>query len=176
MDHIKFSMVAPAFPYYPVWVAEERRYFDRYGIRSEIEITGATDKVTTSLAEGNAQIGMATPEGIIGNAARGGRLRLIAGNANRAPLSLIGLKSIKEIAGLKGKKVGTSSLKEGTAILVRRMLEAHGLEYPVDYEFAIEPLVLFTVAFKDNSAAVVFAEEIKQSLDNNTDVSAVTLP
>jgi ABC-type nitrate/sulfonate/bicarbonate transport system substrate-binding protein len=137
MDHIKFSMVAPAFPYYPVWVAEERRYFDRYGIRSEIEITGATDKVTTSLAEGNAQIGMATPEGIIGNAARGGRLRLIAGNANRAPLSLIGLKSIKEIAGLKGKKVGTSSLKEGTAILVQRMLEAHGLEYPVDYEFAI---------------------------------------
>ena len=42
MDHIKFSMVAPAFPYYPVWVAEERGYFDAYGIRSEIEITGAS--------------------------------------------------------------------------------------------------------------------------------------
>jgi hypothetical protein len=39
-----------------------------------------------------------------------------------------------------------------------------------------DPRVLFTVAFKDNSAAVVFAEEIKQSLDNNTDVSAVTFP
>jgi ABC-type nitrate/sulfonate/bicarbonate transport system substrate-binding protein len=137
MDHIKFSMVAPAFPYYPVWVAEDRGYFDTDGIRSEIEITGATDKVTTSLAEGNAQIGMVTPEGVVGNASRGGRLRLIAGNANRAPLSLIGLKSIKEIKGLKGKKVGTSSLKEGTAILVQRMLEAHGLEYPGDYEFAI---------------------------------------
>jgi len=37
MDHIKFSMVAPAFPYCPVWVAEDRGYFDRYGIRSEIE-------------------------------------------------------------------------------------------------------------------------------------------
>jgi hypothetical protein len=37
MDHIKFSMVAPAFPDYPVWVAEDRGYFDTYGIRSEIE-------------------------------------------------------------------------------------------------------------------------------------------
>jgi ABC-type nitrate/sulfonate/bicarbonate transport system substrate-binding protein len=137
MDHIKVTMVAPAYPYYPVWVAEERGYFNRHGISSEIEITGATDKVTASLASGNAQIGMVTPEGVIGDAARGGRLRLIAGNANKAPLSLIGIKSIKKIEDLKGKRVGTSSLKEGTAILVQRMLEAHGLNYPGDYEFAL---------------------------------------
>jgi ABC-type nitrate/sulfonate/bicarbonate transport system substrate-binding protein len=137
MDKVTISMVAPAFPYYPVWVAEERGFFDRYGIRSDIKITGATDKVTTSLLDGSAQIGMVTPEGVIGNAAQAGRLRLIAGNANKAPLSLIGLKSIARIEDLKGKRIGTSSLKEGTAILVQRMLEAHGLHYPGDYEFAI---------------------------------------
>jgi NitT/TauT family transport system substrate-binding protein len=80
---------------------------------------------------------MVTPEGVIGDAARGGRLRLIAGNTNRAPLTLIGSKSVKEISDLRGKKVGTSSLKEGTAILVQRMLEAHGLKFPGDYDFAL---------------------------------------
>ena len=137
MNHITLSMVAPAVPFFPVWVAEECGYFDKHGIAIEIEITGATDKVTMSLAEGRSQIGMVTPEGVIGDAARGGTLRLIAGNANRAPLTLIGSKSIKGIGDLRGKKVGTTSLKEGTAILVQRMLEAHGLKYPGDYEFAL---------------------------------------
>ena len=50
MDKVTISMVAPAFPYCPVWVAEERGFFDRYGITSDIKITGATDKVTTSLS------------------------------------------------------------------------------------------------------------------------------
>jgi len=137
MNEIKISMVAPALPYYPVWVAEERGYFERHGISCKIEITGVTDKVTASLADGTAQIGMVTPEGVIGDAARGGRLRLIAGNANKAPLSLIGAKWIKRIEDLKGKRVGTSSLKEGTAILIQRMLAAHGLNYPGDYEFSL---------------------------------------
>jgi ABC-type nitrate/sulfonate/bicarbonate transport system substrate-binding protein len=137
MDKVTISMVAPAFPFYPVWVAEERGFFERHGIASDIKTTGATDKVTTSLLDGSAQIGMVTPEGVIGDAAQGGRLRLIAGNANKAPLSLIGLKSIARIEDLKGKRIGTSSLKEGTAILVQRMLEAHGLQYPGDYEFAV---------------------------------------
>jgi ABC-type nitrate/sulfonate/bicarbonate transport system substrate-binding protein len=137
MDKIKISMVALAFPYYPVWVAEERGYCERHGILCKIEVTGATDKVTISFASGTAQIGMVTPEGVIGDAAQGGRQRLIAGNANKAPLSLIGAKSIKKIEGLKGKRVGTSSLKEGTAILVQRLLEAHGLNYPGDFEFSL---------------------------------------
>jgi len=137
MDKVTISMVAPAFPFYPVWVAKERGFFDRYGITSEIKITGATDKVTTSLLDGSAQLGMVTPEGVIGDAAQGGRLRLIAGNANKAPLTLIGLKSIARIEDLKGKRVGTTSLKEGTTILVQRMLEAYGLHYPGDYEFAL---------------------------------------
>jgi ABC-type nitrate/sulfonate/bicarbonate transport system substrate-binding protein len=79
---------------------------------------------------------MVTPEGVVGNSAKGGRLRLVAGNSNRAPLSLIGGKGIERIEDLRGKRVGTTSLKEGTAIMVQKMLAAHGLHYPGDYEFA----------------------------------------
>jgi ABC-type nitrate/sulfonate/bicarbonate transport system substrate-binding protein len=81
-----------------------------------------SDKVTTLLLDGSAQIGMVTPEGVIGNAAQGGRLRLIACNGNKAPLSLIGLKSVARIADLKGKRIGTSSLAVAPVIWVSDMM------------------------------------------------------
>jgi NitT/TauT family transport system substrate-binding protein len=137
MDQLTIGMVAPAFLFFPIWVAQERRFFAAEGIDVRIATLGATDKVTTSLQDGGTQIGMVTPEGLIGNVAVSGTLRLIAGNANRAPLSLIVQKGIERIADLRGKRVGTSSLKEGTAVLVQTILAASGLRYPGDYEFAI---------------------------------------
>ena len=137
MDQIAMGMVAPAFVFFPVWVAEEQGLFAAEGIEVRTVVHGATDKVTTALAAGETQIGMVTPEGTIIDALAGGSLRLITGNANRAPLSLIVQKGIASIADLRGKRVGTSSLKEGTAVMVQAILAAHGLHYPGDYEFAV---------------------------------------
>src|SRR5262249_13197121 len=52
-------------------------------------------------------------------------------------MSLVAQPSIKSIAELKGKKIGTSSLTEGTAIYTQMLLSRSGLKYPGDYEFAI---------------------------------------
>ncbi len=50
---------------------------------------------------GHTKFAMVTPEGVVGSAAKGGRLRLAAGNSNRAPLSPIGGKSIERIVLLR---------------------------------------------------------------------------
>ena len=71
------------------------------------------------------------------DAVGGGRLRLIAGNVNRLPLSLIANPRFKRIEELKGAKLGTSSLTEGTALYTMEVLRQHGLNYPGDYEFAV---------------------------------------
>ncbi len=84
-----------------------------------------------------SEIGMVTPEGVIVDATQGGPLRLVAGNSNRPPLTLIGGRDIHRIEDLRGRTVGTSSLTEGTAIMVQKMLAAHELQYPGDYEFAL---------------------------------------
>jgi ABC-type nitrate/sulfonate/bicarbonate transport system substrate-binding protein len=137
MDEITIAMVAPAIPCFPVWVAQRNGYFESHGITATTLITGTTDKVTTALRGNDCQIALVTPEGVIADIARGGTLRLAAGNTNKAPLTLIGLPSIHTIEDLRGRKIGTTSLQEGTAILVQRMLAAHGLHYPGDYEFAL---------------------------------------
>jgi hypothetical protein len=51
-------------------------------------------------------------------------LRPLAGNSNRAPLSLS--KGIERIEDLRGKRIGTTSLTEGAAVMVQKMLAAHG--------------------------------------------------
>ena len=56
---------------------------------------------------------------------------------NRLPLTLVAQPRFKRIADLKGAKLGTSSLTEGTAIYTMEMLARHGLHYPGDYEFAV---------------------------------------
>jgi len=90
MDHVNVGMVAPAFVYFPIWVAIERGFFGSRGIECGISVAGTTDGTTAALEKGEMQFAMVTPEGVINNAAKGGRLRLVEGNSNRAPLSLIG--------------------------------------------------------------------------------------
>ena len=137
MDEITISMVAPAFPYFPVWIAQLGGFFKEREITCATQVTGTTDKVTSSIKEMESEIGMVTPEGVIVDCKHGGPLRLVAGNSNRPPLTLIGGKEIRTIEDLKGRTVGTSSLSEGTAVMVQKMLAAHDLRYPGDYEFAL---------------------------------------
>ena len=136
MDQITIGLVAPAFVTFPVWVAQTQGQFAQAGIEARTIIHGATDKVTDALRAGETQICLNAPEGVIADAHSGGSLRLIAGNTNRAPLSLIAQKEIGSIAELKGKRIGTSSLREGTAVMTQAILAAHGLRYPKDYELA----------------------------------------
>ena len=137
MQNVTVGMVAPAFIYFPVWVAQQRGFFQARDIACSIAVAGTTDGVTNGLASGDTQFAMVTPEGVVGDALKGGPLRLVAGNANKAPLSLIGQKGLTAVEDLHGKRVGTTSLKEGTAVILQKILGVHGLHYLGDYEFAM---------------------------------------
>ena len=51
---------------------------------------------------------------------------------------MIALPAHRAFSDLRGGRIGTSSLTEGTRHVAERMLAAHGLAYPGDYEFALE--------------------------------------
>src|SRR6266545_727251 len=68
----------------------------------------------------------------------GGPLRVAAGLTDRPPLSMIALPGHHGFGDLRGGRIGTSSLTEGTRHVAERMLAAHGLTYPADYDFALE--------------------------------------
>jgi ABC-type nitrate/sulfonate/bicarbonate transport system substrate-binding protein len=136
-QHLSLAGGAQGFNWLPVFIAEEHGIFARHGLTIEYKKMGTVDKATIAVLEGEADLAITPPEGAVSNFVKGGELRVIASNSNRLPMSLVAQPSIKSIKDLKGKKVGTSSLTEGTAIYTQMLLSKEGLQYPGDYEFEL---------------------------------------
>jgi ABC-type nitrate/sulfonate/bicarbonate transport system substrate-binding protein len=128
---------AVGFNWLPVIAAERQGMFARRNLTIEVKRLGAVDKATAAVKNGELDLVITPPEGAIRDCANGGNLRIIAGNVNRLPLSLIANPRIRRIEDLRGARLGTSSLTEGTALYTMEVLRHHGLRYPGDYEFAV---------------------------------------
>jgi NitT/TauT family transport system substrate-binding protein len=138
MREITVGVVAPAYVNVPLWVAQEGGFLERRGLTATEQIIGTTHGVTNALRNGEVDIALTAPEGSIADAVAGGPLRVVAGLTDRPPLSMIALSRHRTFADLRGGRIGTSSLTEGTRHVAERMLAAHGLTYPADYDFALE--------------------------------------
>ena len=138
MREITVGVVAPAFVNVPLWVAQKRGLLERRGLRATEQVLGSTHGVTKALRDGAVDIALTAPEGSIADALAGGPLRVVAGLIDRPPLSMIAIPRHRTFDDLRGGRIGTSSLTEGTRHVAERMLAAHGLTYPADYDFALE--------------------------------------
>jgi len=137
VTEISIGAGAAGFNWLPVYAAEHVGLLKRRGLSLSIKRLGAVDKVTAAVKSGDVQVAITPPEGAIRDRAAGGDLRIVGGNMNRLPLTLVAHPRFKRVEDLKGAKLGTSSLTEGTALYTMEMLGKHGLTFPGDYEFAV---------------------------------------
>ena len=121
---------AVGFNWLPVIAAERQGMFARRKLAIEVKRLGAVDKATAAVKSGEVDIAITPPEGAIRDCVGGGNLRIIAGNVNRLPLSLIANPRIRRFEDLRGARLGTSSMTEGTALYTMEVLRQHGLRYP----------------------------------------------
>jgi ABC-type nitrate/sulfonate/bicarbonate transport system substrate-binding protein len=138
MREITVGVVAPAYVNVPLWVAQECGFLKSRGLTATERILGSTHGVTDALRDGTVDVALTAPEGSIADAVAGGPLRVAAGLIDRPPLSLIAIPAHQTVEDLRGGRIGTSSMTEGTRHVAERMLAAHGLTYPADYDFALE--------------------------------------
>ncbi len=137
MTQFRFAGGAQGFNWLPVFVADEFGLFEKHGLKVEYKKLGGVALATRAVLDGDAELAITPPEGALADFVRGGALRIVAANALRLPMSLVAAPGITEPAGLRGKKIGTSSLTEGTAIYTQIMLAEAGLSYPDDYGFEL---------------------------------------
>lgn len=128
---------AQGFNWLPVFVAEEQGIFARHGLNIEFKRLGSVDKATAAVKDGDADLAITPPEGAVSNYLQSGPLRIIASNSERLPMSLVARPEVKDLASLRGKRLGTSSLTEGTSLYIRPLLAQADLNYPDDYEFVL---------------------------------------
>lgn len=128
---------AQGFNWLPVFVAEEQGFFDRNGLTIEYLRLGSVDKATTAVRDGSADLAITPPEGAVADHLAGGSLRIVGSNSERLPMSMVARPGIPKLKALRGRRIGTSSLTEGTAIYTQQMLAQVGLHYPDDYNFVL---------------------------------------
>jgi ABC-type nitrate/sulfonate/bicarbonate transport system substrate-binding protein len=137
IEDMEIGVVVPSLLYSPIWLAERRGFLAEEGLRVQLRSFGTTERVTEALRDGVVPVTVGSPEGTILNAMGGGDLRLCASFVNKPPLSMIAQPRYHSLAELRGARLGTSSLKEGTCHLMERMMAAHGLHQPKDFQFVL---------------------------------------
>jgi len=123
---LNVGVVSRTIFYLPAWTAIEQGFFREEGLDVRIEVYDGSDKISDDLRAGTKQIGITSIENLIAEAYKGGRLKVVAGTAQRPPHFIIAQPEIKSLADLKGKTIGVVSMREGTTFFVADIARAGG--------------------------------------------------
>jgi ABC-type nitrate/sulfonate/bicarbonate transport system substrate-binding protein len=134
-ETIKFPVAASSkvLGYAPLWVASGMGFLKREGLDSEVTAIRGTAPTMQALVSDSIYVALAANDGVIGLVEKGLDLAMIAAGAKSTHM-IMGGKGFKTYEDLRGATLGSSTLTSGTAFLLKRVLKAHGLEYPRDYK------------------------------------------
>lgn len=134
MKHLTVAVVSRNYFNLPLWIARAAGLLAAEGLDITIDHIEGIEEVSARLRDGRAQLAYGVTEHVILDAESGGRTAIIGGNVNKLPFSLIARPGIEGLEGLRGKRIGVSSLRAGSSSLVMKLLAARGVHWPSDYE------------------------------------------
>ena len=135
-EPLTVGLVAPIFNNLPVWAARELGYFAAADLDVTASVLYGVGNVTDAVRTGTAEVGVGTPESVLSDHDTHEGLIMVGGNARTLNNGLIARRGIDGIEQLRGATIGVSHRTEGTALLVMKMLAAHGLTVERDYHIA----------------------------------------
>jgi NitT/TauT family transport system substrate-binding protein len=130
---VSFGQVSPTATVWPGVVATKKGFFAANGVEMDTVSIGVSPGMQ-AVAAGSLNIMHNTCNAVISFIAMGGsgaHLSLVSMGIH--PGVVVAKKGLASAGELKGKVVGTSSIKSGSTILLRRLLKARGLA-PSDYD------------------------------------------
>jgi ABC-type nitrate/sulfonate/bicarbonate transport system substrate-binding protein len=123
MLKMRFTQSGNTSSSWPLYVAEQKKFFEKNGLQVEtIIIRGATNVVRAVLSE-TVPIGRINPDYVIGAIEKGAKVRIVAANMEKIPYDIYARPEIKTGGDLKGKTLGVSTLTGGTTLMVHEVLE-----------------------------------------------------
>ncbi len=132
-DKLSFGQVSPTATVWPGLIAAKKGFFAANNIEMQTVSIGVSPGMQ-AVASGSLDIMQNTCNAPIAFfEGGGGNVRIAMVSMSVHPAVLIGRKGIAGFADLKGRVIGTSSLRSGSTILLRRLLKAHGLD-EADYD------------------------------------------
>jgi ABC-type nitrate/sulfonate/bicarbonate transport system substrate-binding protein len=94
----------------PLWMAKEQGFFSKYGVPSETIFIRQAPTLVAALTSGDIQIGYTGGTAVLGAAAGGSDLRILAAFTNRVTYDVVARRGIKTPEDLRGKIFGVQSI------------------------------------------------------------------
>ena len=110
------------------WVAEERGFFKKNGLGTNIVLIQTGTTLIQALVGGDVDIGFTAPPAVVSAIAGGVDLKIILGQANNLNFIIAAQPEIKRIQDIAGKKVGVSRTGSSTWIGLMMALEHYRLD------------------------------------------------
>jgi NitT/TauT family transport system substrate-binding protein len=123
----------PSSATWPMMVTQELGFFKRYGINVDVVVLQSTAAAAQQAIVGAIDLGLISSPQLIEAVQGGAKLKVYCNQMGTPAYSLVGLKTIKKYADLKGKTIVVGGVNDATRIFAEKMLASGGLK-PQDYD------------------------------------------
>lgn len=118
--------------YWDEQIAEAQGFFKKNGLDvSFINAQGGGPDTVKAVQAGSAQFGSSATDAPVNGIDSGAKLKIIAAG-QKSVLAVLGGPDVTTFDGLRGKKVAVTSLGAGSSLLLKKVLEKHGLDFQRD--------------------------------------------
>ena len=126
-------MVSANPNYWAIFVARDKGFYDKHGIKLDLVFTGTSAAATQALTGGSLQMTVSATDAAFIAQQKVPEMRQIYSLVGKLPYSLMVTPDIKRVEDLKGKVAGGTTPKTGDTYILRSILDAHGLKDGRDY-------------------------------------------
>ncbi len=112
----------------PLWIAQEQKLFTKHGVDADVVFIRTGPIQVAAVSSGATQLAYAGPASVLGAAAGGTDLRLIASFTNKLTYTMIARPEIKRPEDLRGKRFGVQAIGGSVWMGAVLGLEHLGLE------------------------------------------------
>src|SRR5262244_2720823 len=130
----KIRIGVPLFPTvsYPVFIAHEKGFFEKNGLRAELIRINSEPTTYQALISGDIDASSGAPTGLVQSNIQGIPIVSLGSWDNYVSYDIMTKDKIGDLAQLKGKKVGINRLGGKSSLILRVMLEDAGLNTTKD--------------------------------------------
>ena len=134
-DEIKLGLLSTGGDHWPIWVAMDQGFLKEQKLDVHEFQTDSVAKAVQALsADSTDLLFPSNTEGVVVAMSKGAAIKIVAGDFTKALYDLITGPKYKKLEDLKGGTMGVINLTSGSTVLLEKMLAAHGLKYPGDYD------------------------------------------
>jgi NitT/TauT family transport system substrate-binding protein len=125
----KIRIGVPLFPTvsFPVFIAQEKGFFEKNGLKSEIIRINSEPTTYQALISGDIDATSGAPTGLVQSNLQGVPVVSLGSWDNLVSYTMVTREKIDELSQLKGKKIGINRLGGKSSLILRVMLEDAGL-------------------------------------------------